>query len=329
MATEGSTRAVVVALLANVGIAITKFVAWALTGASSMLAEGIHSVADSSNQLLLLIGGRHGRRKATPEHPFGYGRVRYVYAFVVAIILFSLGGLFALYEAYHKWHELRAGHPNELLTSQWWWVPIVVLVVAMAMEATALRTAVIESNKIRGKIGWIQFVRRAKQPELPVILLEDTGALLGLVFALIGVGMSLITGNAYWDAAGTAAIGVLLVIIAIVLVIEMSSLLVGEGASKPDTEAIAGALKAGGDIDQVIYLRTLYTGPEEILVAAKISIPRTSTGEEIARIIDEAEARMRAAVPHVKHIYLEPDIYRRHAIGAAHEGTTGDDRDAG
>lgn len=208
-------------------------------------------------------------------------------------------------------------------------MPIVVLVVAMAMEATALRTAVIESNKIRGKIGWIQFVRRAKQPELPVILLEDTGALLGLVFALIGVGMSLITGNAYWDAAGTAAIGVLLVIIAIVLVIEMSSLLVGEGASKPDTEAIAGALKAGGDIDQVIYLRTLYTGPEEILVAAKISIPRTSTGEEIARIIDEAEARMRAAVPHVKHIYLEPDIYRRHAIDAAHEGTTGDDRDAG
>lgn len=321
MASEGSTRAVVVALFANIGIAITKFVAWGLTGASSMLAEAIHSVADSSNQLLLLIGGRQGRRKATPQHPFGYGRVRYVYAFVVAIILFTLGGLFALYEAYHKWHELQAGHPNELLDSQWWWVPIIVLLVAMAMEATALRTAVIESNKVRGKVGWIQFVRRAKQPELPVILLEDTGALLGLVFALIGVGMSLLTGNAYWDAAGTAAIGVLLVIIAIILVIEMSSLLVGEGASREDTEAIADALMAGDGIEGVIYLRTLYTGPDAILVAAKISIPGMSSGAAIAQAIDDAETRIRAAVPKVEHIYLEPDIYRKYALAA--EGTSG------
>lgn len=309
MATEGSTKAVVVALCANVGIAITKFVAWALTGASSMLAEGIHSVADSSNQLLLLIGGRHADRKATSEHPFGYGRVRYVYAFVVAIILFTLGGLFALYEAYHKWHELREGHPNELLESDWWWVPIVVLTVALVLESAALRTAVKESNRVR-RGSWIQFVRRAKQPELPVILLEDTGALLGLVFALLGVGLSLITGNAYWDVAGTAMIGILLVIIAIILVIEMSSLLIGEGASAADVGRIHEALMAGEGIERIIYLRTLYTGPEEVLVAAKISVPSMTHGDAIAAAIDAAETRVREAVPHVAHIYLEPDIYR-------------------
>jgi cation diffusion facilitator family transporter len=314
VATEGSTRAVIVAMCANIGIAITKFVAYALTGASSMLAEAIHSVADSSNQALLLIGGRRGRRKATPEHPFGYGRVRYVYAFVVAIILFTLGGLFALYEAYHKWHELQEGHPNELLESQWWWVPIVVLLVAIALESTAMRTAIMESNKVRGKVGWIQFVRRAKQPELPVILLEDSGALLGLVFALIGVGMALLTGNAYWDVAGTAAIGILLVIIAVILVIEMSSLLIGEGASEEDTNAIADAIMAGEGVERVIYFRTLYTGPDEILVAAKISIPGMNSGDVIADTIDAAEARIREAVPNVKHIYLEPDIYRANAV---------------
>lgn len=310
MAPSGSTRAVVVALLANLGIAFTKFVAWLLTGASSLLAEAVHSVADTSNQALLLIGGRRAAREPTPTHPFGYGRVRYLFAFVVAIILFTLGGLFALYEAWHKYTEIRAGHPNELLESQWWWVPIVVLLAAMVMEGYALRTAVRESDKVRGRANWIQFIRRAKSPELPVILLEDTGALLGLTFALIGVGLSLITGNAYWDAAGTAAIGVLLVIIAVVLVIEMSSLLVGEGASKEIVGKIEHALTADGQIDGIIHLRTLYLGPENLLVAAKIAITAAQPGDQIAAAIDGAEARVRAAVPEAQTIYLEPDLDR-------------------
>jgi cation diffusion facilitator family transporter len=297
-------------MLANLGIAVTKFVAWLLTGASAMLAEAVHSVADTSNQALLLLGGRRAAREPTPDHPFGYGRVRYLYAFIVAIILFTLGGLFALWEAWHKYTEIREGHPNELLESQWWWVPILVLLAAIGMESAAMRTAIIESNKVRGRKNWIQFIRRAKSPELPVILLEDSGALLGLTFALIGVGLSLITGNAYWDVAGTVAIGVLLVIIAIVLIIEMSSLLVGEGATKDVVERIAAALTADGQIDRIIHLRTLYLGPENLLVAAKIAITAAQPGDQIAAAIDGAEARVRAAVPEAQTIYLEPDLDR-------------------
>jgi cation diffusion facilitator family transporter len=267
-------------------------------------------VADTSNQALLLIGGRRAAREPSPDHPFGYGRVRYLYAFVVAIILFTLGGLFALYEAWHKYTEIREGHPNELLESQWWWVPIVVLVAAIGMESTAMRTAIKESNKVRGRNNWVQFIRRAKSPELPVILLEDSGALLGLTFALIGVGLALLTGNAYWDVAGTTAIGVLLVIIAVILVIEMSSLLVGEGASKDVVEKIAAALTADGQIDRIIHLRTLYLGPENLLVAAKIAITAAQPGDQIAAAIDGAEERVRAAVPEAQTIYLEPDLDR-------------------
>lgn len=310
MAAGGGRKAVIAAMLANLGIAVTKFLAWLLTGASSMLAESIHSVADTSNQGLLLLGGRLARRKATPEHPFGYGRVRYLYAFVVAIVLFSVGGLFALWEAYHKYAEVRAGHPNELLESRWWWVPIAVLLAGIVMEGLSFRTAVRESDKIRDGKGWIEFVRRAKAPELPVILLEDLGALLGLVFALAGIGLSLLTGNAYWDAAGTAAIGVLLVAIAAVLAIEMSSLLVGEGAGREKTDAIVRALADGAEIDRVIHLRTLYLGPESLLVAAKIAFGQDLSGDEIAAAIDAAERRVRAAVAEETTIYLEPDLDR-------------------
>ncbi|MBA2509755.1 MAG: cation diffusion facilitator family transporter, partial [Nocardioidaceae bacterium] len=224
MATEGGNKAIIAALFANISIAVTKFIAFLLTSSSSMLAESIHSVADSSNQGLLLLGGKRAKRDATPEHPFGYGRERYVYAFVVAIVLFSLGGLFALYEAYHKWAD---PHPIE----NWQWVPVTVLLTAIALESYSLWTAVKESNAIRGDQSWVEFVRKAKAPELPVVLLEDIGAELGLVFALIGVSLTLATDNGRWDAAGTAMIGILLVLIAIILAIEMKSLLLGEAAS--------------------------------------------------------------------------------------------------
>jgi cation diffusion facilitator family transporter len=299
----GGTKAVVAALAANLGIAATKFVAFALSGSSSMLAEAIHSVVDSGNQALLLIGGRRAQREATPQHPFGYGRERYVYSFIVAIVLFSVGGLFALYEAYHKWHEPHA------ITS-WAWLPIVVLVIAIALEGMSFRTAVVESNTLRGKASWAQFIRRAKAPELPVVLLEDSGALLGLVFALIGVGMTLATHDGRWDAAGTAMIGLLLVTIAVVLAFETKSLLLGEAASEADVSAIERAILDGDEAERIIHMRTLHLGPEEVLVATKIAIRHDETARMIATNIDAIERRIRAAVPIATLIYIEPDIYR-------------------
>ncbi|MDQ3628857.1 MAG: cation diffusion facilitator family transporter [Actinomycetota bacterium] len=302
MASEGSTKAVVTAMFANLGIAVTKFVAFLLTASSSMLAEAVHSLADTSNQALLLLGGKRARKAATPEHPFGYGRERYVFAFVVSIVLFSIGGLFALYEAWHKWSD---PHPIDA----WRWVPIAVLLVAMAMESFALHTAVVESNRVRGRRSWTQFVRTAKSPELPVILLEDVGALLGLVFALIGVSLTLVTGQGRWDAAGTAMIGVLLVVIAIILAIEMKSLLIGEGATPGDVRAIETALPGDG-VESIIHMRTLHLGPEELLVAAKIAVTASATAADVAATIDAAERRVREAVPIARLIYLEPDVLR-------------------
>lgn len=307
MAAGGGTRAIVAALAANLGIAVTKFVAFLLTGSSSMLAEAVHSVADSSNQGLLLIGGRRARRAASPAHPFGYGRERYIYAFIVSIVLFTLGGVFALYEAWHKWSE---PHPIE----SWHWVPVVVLVAAIIMEGFSFRTAVVESNHVRGDQSWVSFVRNAKAPELPVVLLEDLGALIGLVLALFGVGMTLTTGDGRWDAAGTAAIGVLLVVIAVVLALETRSLLLGESASKEHIAAIEAALLGEGVLS-VIHMRTLHVGPENLLVAAKIEVVPTETAADVADAIDEAEARIRAAVPIATLIYLEPDL--RHATDPA------------
>ena len=310
MSSGGSTKAVVAALLANLGIAVTKFLAWALTGASSMLAEGIHSVADSANQVLLLVGGRRATRAPDEEHQFGYGRIRYVYAFIVSIVLFSLGGVFALYEAWTKYREIAEGEPNELLDSQWWWVPIVVLLAAMVMESLSLRTAVRESTPLRGKQTWVQFVRRAKAPELPVVLLEDSGALAGLTFALAGVGLTLLTGNAYFDVAGTVMIGLLLVAIAVVLAIEMVSLLVGESATPEKTAKIRGALEQTPGVERIIHLKTLYLGPDELLVVAKIAISGSGTAQQLADGIDAAERNVRAVLTTPATIYLEPDVYR-------------------
>jgi len=305
----GGTKAIVAALGANMGIAVTKFVAYALTGSSSMLAEGIHSVADSGNQALLLVGGKRAARKATPQHPFGFGRERYIYAFIVSIVLFSVGGLFAVYEGYHKIHDTLAGLPNDLLESRWWWVPLVVLTIAIGLETFSFRTAIVESNAVRGKSSWKSFVRNAKAPELPVVLLEDLAALVGLVLALFGVGLTLITEDGIYDGIFTVAIGVLLVIVAIILALETKSLLLGESATDEHVKAIENAL-VGEEVDHIIHMKTLHLGPEELMVAAKIAVRHDDTAAEIARGIDKAEARVRAAVPIARVIYLEPDIDR-------------------
>lgn len=301
MSAGGGTRAILAALGANLGIAATKFVAWLLTSSSSMLAESIHSLADSGNQFLLLIGGKRAERKATPEHPFGYGRERYIYAFIVSIVLFTLGGLFAIYEG---WHKVQEREPIE----SWQWVPVTVLFVAICLEGYSFRTAMKESNQTRGNATWIQFIRRAKAPELPVVLLEDTGALIGLIFAFLGVVLTILTGDGIWDGIGTLAIGLLLVVIAGILAVETKSLLIGEGANP---EAVAKLEKAiiGPGVERIIHMKTLHLGPEELLVAAKIAVPPTELASDVARHINETEARIREAVPIARVIYLEPDIY--------------------
>ena len=300
MSTSGGSRAVVAALLANLGIAASKLVAFIFTGSSSMLSESMHSAADSGNQVLLLIGSRQARRGATDEHPFGYGRARYVYAFIVSIVLFSLGGIFALYEG---WHKIM--HPEELNSPLW---AFCVLGVAVVLEAFSLRTAIQESNHLRGGAPWSRFVRGAKAPELPVVLMEDVGALVGLLFALAGVTAAVLTGDARWDGIGSLAIGALLVLIAVFLAIEMNSLLIGESGTTEHVAAIRRALEAGSDVERIIHLKTLHLGPDELMVVAKISVRHDETAASIARAINGAESRIRSAVPIARVIYLEPDI---------------------
>ncbi|GAA4438148.1 cation diffusion facilitator family transporter [Actinokineospora soli] len=307
MAAGGSTKAILAALFANAGIAVSKFIGFLITGSSSMLAESVHSVADTSNQGLLLLGQKTSQRRATKEHPFGYGRDRYFWSFVVALLLFSLGSVFALYEGIHK-----LTHPEELTSPI---VAIVILVVAIVLETFSFRTAIVESAKIKGDASWWGFIRHSRVPELPVVLLEDAGALFGLVFALIGVGMSMVTGDPVWDAVGTVAIGVLLGVIAIILIIEMKSLLIGEGATDAELTTIVDKL-CTGQVVRVIHVRTQYVGPEELLVAAKIELVPGLDLAGVAAAIDDAEARVRAAVPSARLIYLEPDLYRESAVVA-------------
>ena len=306
MAAGGGTRAIVAALLANAGIAVAKFVGYLVTGSSSMLAESVHSVADTSNQALLLLGGRQAKRAATAQHPFGYGRDRYFYSFVVALLLFTLGSVFALYEGIHKLES------HEPLTSPL--VAVAILVFAIGLESWSFRTAIAESRPIKGSGTWWQFIRQSKVPELPVVLLEDLAALVGLVLALLGVGLSVLTGDPVFDAFGTIAIGVLLGVIAIILIIEMKSLLIGEGANPPVLEKITSALEQA-PVQRLLHIRTQYIGPEELLVAAKIALTAGLPVEEVARAIDAAEARVRVAVPEARMIYLEPDLDRAAVVG--------------
>jgi cation diffusion facilitator family transporter len=302
MSEHGGTKAILAALAANLGIAVTKFIAFLFTGSSSMLAESVHSLADTGNQALLLFGGRRARRERDRAHPFGYGSERYFYAFVVALVLFSAGGVFALWEGVEK-----VRHPHHVDDA---WVAIVVLLAAMVMESLSFRTARNESKPLKGNASWLEFIRRTKNPELPVVLLEDSAALCGLVFALFGVVLAVVTGNGRWDGVGTLAIGALLVVVAVTLAVETKSLLIGESASVDVERAIVDALLAGPEVDRVIHLRTMHIGPEELLVAAKIAVAHDNTADMVAKGIDAAERRVRDAVGLRTVIYLEPDLDR-------------------
>jgi cation diffusion facilitator family transporter len=298
---RGTRRAIVAAFAANLGIAAAKFAAFLITGSASMMAEAIHSVADTGNQGLLFLGGARSRRPPDEQHQFGYGAERFFWAFVVAVMLFSLGSLFSLYEGVEK-----LVHPHELDRPA---VAFVVLAVAAVLESFSLRTARRESQPHRRGLSWWRFIRRTKTPELPVVLLEDVGALAGLLFAAIGLGLAVITGETRFDAIGSLAIGVLLGVIATVLAVEMKSLLIGESAGPRTEEAIRAAIESGDEVRRVIHLRTLQLGPEDMLVATKLDIDALSI-EGLARAIDVIEVRIRAAVPAARLIYIEPDLYR-------------------
>ncbi|WP_433223078.1 cation diffusion facilitator family transporter [Microtetraspora malaysiensis] len=302
MSAGGGTKAIIAALGANLAIAVAKFVAFLFTGSSSMLAESVHSVADSGNQALLLIGGKRAERARTRRHPFGFGRERYFYAFVVAVVLFTVGALFSIYEG---WHKISDPHPVE--APQW---AFGVLIFAIIAEGFSFRTAIKESRHLKGDHSWFSFIRRAKAPELPVVLLEDFGALLGLLFALFGVAMAVVTGDGIWDGIGTLMIGLLLAAIAVILAVETKSLLIGESAAPEVEERICAALEGTPEVTRVIHMRTLHLGPEELLVAAKIAVEHDDTAAQVAQGIDEAERRIREAVPIARVIYLEPDLYR-------------------
>ena len=302
MSTEGGMRAVVVALFSNLGIAVSKFIAFAFTGSASMLSEAIHSVADSGNQILLIVGSKRSMKPADERHPFGYGRRRFVYGFVVAVVLFLVGGVFSLYEGLHK-----IQHPEEVNDA---WIAFVVLGIAIVLEGLSFRTALIETNKSRGSRSLPAFLKDARQPELPVILLEDAGALLGLVFALLGITMAVITGNGVWDGVGAVSVGLLLLVIAVFLAMELAAMLVGESALPEEVQAIREALESSPLVDRVIHLRTLHVGPDELLVGAKIAIAECSTARDIAAGIDAAERALRSAVPSARYVFIEPDLDR-------------------
>lgn len=296
-----STRAILAAFSANLGIAVAKFVAFAFTGAASLLAEAIHSVADTANQAFLLLGGRRARHAPTPEHPFGFGAERYFWSFVVALVIFSVGSLFALAEGIDK-----LVHPHSIESPAW---AVGTLLLAAVLEGFSLRTARREALTIRRTATWWSFVRRTKVPELPVVLLEDTGALIGLGCALVGTVLAAVTGNARFDAAGSVAIGLLLGVIAVVLAVEMKSLLIGEAADPEQEAAVRAAIADGPEVGAVIHLRTLHLGPDEVLVGMKLHFECENVAE-LARMIDVVEARVRAAVPEATVIYVEPDVLR-------------------
>ncbi|MGW4092546.1 cation diffusion facilitator family transporter [Nocardia sp. NPDC004750] len=302
MSAGGGKKAIIAALSANAGIAAAKFVGAAITGSGSMLAEAVHSVADMGNQALLLLGQQRAAKEADELHPFGYARNRYFYSFIVALVLFTLGSGYAIYEGIHK-----IQHPEELSSPI---VAVIILVIAIALESYSFTTAVRESAPLKGDASWWRFIRNSRSPELPVVLLEDTGALIGLVFAFAGVGLTMLTDDPVWDGVGTLAIGGLLGVIAIVLIVEMQSLLIGEGATPQENRLIRANLVDRTRIDRVIHLKTQYLGPEELLVAAKVGVVPGLDIAAIAGAIDEAEARVRVAVPAARVIYLEPDLYR-------------------
>jgi len=314
---HGNRRAIIAALLANFGIAIAKFVGYFVTGAASLLAESVHSVADTGNQALLLWGHSASMREETESHPFGYGRERYFWAFVVALVIFSMGSLFAIYEGTNK-----LLHPHSLTDPHW---AIGILAVGILLEGWSFHTAVTEARKVKGDASWWSFIRHSKSPELPVVVLEDLGALCGLVLAMLGIALAMITGDPRFDAIGSIAIGVLLGIIATILAIEMKSLLIGEAAVPTHLERIRSAVDSLPVVRRLIHFRTQHTGPDQLLLGAKVEFDAALDVPRLSDAIDTVEAAIREVLPFDVVIYIEPDIYeltRDESVTPAQEAET-------
>lgn len=298
---NGSKKAVVAACLANAGIGVAKLIGFFFTGASSLLAESVHSFADTGNQALLLFGGVRAQRSATADHPFGFARERYFWAFVVALVLFLLGSVFAIYEGLHRWQNPSAVK-NPLIA-------IGILTLGLVLEGGSFWTAVRAANKLRGTESLWRYIRNSKEAELPVVLLEDFGALLGLVLALAAVALSAWTGDPRYDGLGSIVIGVLLGIIAVILALKMHSLLLGEAATKAQIAAIEEAIETDPAVRGLVHMRTTHLGPDRLLVGAKVEFEGECSFAELAVRINALEAQIRAAVPSAMYIYIEPDVY--------------------
>lgn len=291
--------ALVAAFLANVGIAISKFIAFIVTGSASMLAEAIHSMADSSNQVLLYFGGREAKKSPTKEHPFGFGRAHFLYAFLVSIILFSLGGAFAIYEGIHK--IIRP----EMIESPV--IAYVVLGIAVLLEGFALKTALHEARSFKPESqDWWQFLRRTKSVNHIVLALEDSTALIGLSVAAIGITLTLTTGNPVWDGVASLVIGLLLATVALVLYREIRSLLIGESVSPRIGREMREIILGVEGVDKILDLKTIYTGPTEMLVTMEIEVSKNKTAKSIDSMVHEIEYGIRSTFSAAKLIYIEP-----------------------
>lgn len=300
MAAGESKKAILAAMFANGGLAIAKFVAWGLTRSGSMLAEATHSVADTGNQVLLLVGESRAKRGPTKRRPFGSSREAYFMPFIVAIILFTLGAGFAAHEGIEK---LR--HPEELGSLR---VAVIVLVIGIVLETGSFATAIRAANPLREGATWWRFIRSTKAASLAVVLLEDAAALIGLVLALIGVSLAAATGDPMWDAIGTLTIAALLASVAVLMAMETHSLLIGEAPDADEDAALRNAILAEDGIDEIIVLRAEHRGPEDLLVTAKVRVDPDLTASALAERIGAAERRARDAVPAARYMFIEPEI---------------------
>jgi cation diffusion facilitator family transporter len=296
---SGRPIAVVAAFVSNLLIAVAKFVAFSFTGSSSMLAEGFHSVADTGNQALLLLGRNRSQRAASSRHPFGYAPERYFWAFVVAIILFAFGAVFSFWEGYQK---LSDPHPIE---SPIW--AFAVLGIAIAVESVAFTIAVKEANRTRTG-SWWQYIRSTKDAENSVVLLEDAAAQVGLAVAIVGVSLAVTTGDARWDALGSLAIGAILAFVSGLLATEMRSLLIGEAVSPVNRDRIIEAIQAEPALERLMELRTMHLGPDEVMVTARVELAAELTFDDAARTVAAIEERIREAVPIATEIFIEPAV---------------------
>lgn len=296
-----SVKSILFALGANFSIAIAKFIAAALTASGAMLAEAIHSLADTGNQLLLLLGLKRAKRPPTPDYPLGFGKAIYFWSFLVALILFSIGGLFSVYEGVHKLQ-----HPEPVKSP---WIAIGVLVFAIAAEAVSMWGCLREVNKVRAGRSLWRWFRESRQSELLVIFGEDLAALLGLVFALVAVSLTMLSGNPVYDAVGTVGIGVLLIVIAVLIGVEVKSLLIGQGVEPLTDREMREFLSARQEVAELLNLLTMQLG-DRVMVALKARMAPAASADAMIDAINLVEADFRRQFPQVMWLFFEPDHVR-------------------